>query len=284
MLRDFFVRRSGDTHRKASPLGGHSAVRMIPDGACRFGFSEDVEESCDSETRVGHSLPDSFCKSGRRPSTRRGMNRIRPPEKPGSSAFPGLPQVGLLAQCRAGDEPTPGFGVRVGTMLLLTFHQARARARSRGRRTMIAGTPCGQSMTAATPTTGTHSGLGCMHYIEMPMTPSGRFFRFAALALAILQLMVSVGAPVLEAATAGNHHSLIMSVGSPDSGDRVPFHDSSTCIACQAINSFAQPSQPQRVLLPRRDVLIPPGPATDVIPRQTSRQGFLSRAPPGLAG
>jgi hypothetical protein len=123
-----------------------------------------------------------------------------------------------------------------------------------------------------------------MHYIEMPMSPPGRFFRFAVLALATLQLVVSVGAPLLEAATAGHHHSLIVSVGSPDSGERAPFHDSSTCVACQAINSFAQPSESQRVLLPRRDVLIPLGPATDVIPRQTSRQGSLSRAPPVIPG
>ena len=118
----------------------------------------------------------------------------------------------------------------------------------------------------------------------MPVTPLGRVFRFVALALATLQLVVCVGAPVLEAATAGDHHSLIMSVRGPDSGERAPFHDSSTCAACQAINSFAQPGQPQRVLLPRRDVLIPLGPATDVIPQQTSRQGFLSRAPPIIPG
>jgi len=123
-----------------------------------------------------------------------------------------------------------------------------------------------------------------MHYIEMSMSPVRRAFRFISLALAALQLVVTAGAPIYEALTVVPQIGSSASVASPDSEKSAPAHDPGTCPACQTLKAFARLPEAPRILLPSAETGAPRGPTVDAAPQQTSRQGFLSRAPPTLLG
>ena len=123
-----------------------------------------------------------------------------------------------------------------------------------------------------------------MHYIEMSMSPVRRAFRFVSLALAALQLVVTAGAPIYEAITVAPHNGRSASVASPDSEKTAPAHDPGTCPACQTLTAFARLPEAPRILLLSAEAGAPRDPTVDATPQQTSRQGFLSRAPPTLLG
>lgn len=123
-----------------------------------------------------------------------------------------------------------------------------------------------------------------MNYIDMPMSPVTRAFRFIALTLAAVQLVVSAGAPMYEALTVVRHIGPSAFVASPDSEKGAPAHDPATCLACKTINTFARLPEAPRMLLPSAETGVPRDPRLDAAPRQISRQGFLSRAPPLLLG
>lgn len=118
----------------------------------------------------------------------------------------------------------------------------------------------------------------------MLMSPVRRVFRLFALALAALQVVVSAGAPMYEASTVARHIGPSASVASPESEKGAPVHDPGTCLACQTLNAFARLPDAPRILLPSGDVGGPNDPMVHAAPQQTSRQGFLSRAPPVLLG
>lgn len=130
---------------------------------------------------------------------------------------------------------------------------------------------------------GTHSSPGCIHYIDMFMSPLRRAFRCVALALAALQLAVSAGAPVYEA-FAARIGGPVPSVASPDFTRGATAHDPETCPACQTLNTFARVPDAVRVLPASGRVGVPGDPAAYSAPTPSARQGFLSRAPPVLLG
>ena len=116
------------------------------------------------------------------------------------------------------------------------------------------------------------------------MRPVRRAFRFISLALATLQLVVAAGAPIYEAVTVVPHVGPSASVASPDSEKTAPAHDPGTCPACQTLNTFARLPDAPRILLSFAETGVPRDPTVDAAPQQSSRQGFLSRAPPALLG
>ena len=130
---------------------------------------------------------------------------------------------------------------------------------------------------------GTHSPLDCMSYIPMRMTPLKRLFRFAALALAAVQLTVAEGASIYEA-FAVRSVGAAPSVRSPGTQPGAPAHDPGTCPACQTLNVFVRLPDASRLLPGAGHIRTLRTPADDAVPGQAVRSGFLSRAPPVLLG
>lgn len=111
-----------------------------------------------------------------------------------------------------------------------------------------------------------------------------RVLRIVAPMLAALQLAVFTGAPMYEALTMARQVAASASVTSPDSEQRVPAHDASTCPACQTLRTTAWLPELPHLELPIGEATAATAALVDPAPRQLSREGFLSRAPPHLLG
>ena len=114
------------------------------------------------------------------------------------------------------------------------------------------------------------------------MTVARRFFRFLALALATAQIVVSVGAPVLEGALAAAQmrNTVTADTDAPQHG--APAHDPRTCAVCQLISSVAPPPQPTTIPVPCSEIRGRVIVAADLPSQNFRRTGVLSRAPPTL--
>lgn len=115
------------------------------------------------------------------------------------------------------------------------------------------------------------------------MTRLKRAFRFAALALATVQLSVSEGASIYEA-FAVRDSGPAPSVASPDVERGAPAHVPGTCPACQTLNAFARLPDASCLLFMAGHTGAFNSLTDGGVFRQAARSELRSRAPPLLLG
>ena len=109
-----------------------------------------------------------------------------------------------------------------------------------------------------------------------------RFVRRLALAVASAQLLAFAFAPVFEGITAGPQQRSELAVGPVGSAPAAPFHDVETCLACQVMNTLALLPTAEAHPLPTSTVAANDWLTLEIPRDRFQRQGFHSRAPPGL--
>ena len=114
----------------------------------------------------------------------------------------------------------------------------------------------------------------------MRMTLTRRLCRYFVLALATARIVAFEGAPALEGARAIAHPDAGLTVDGNAPDRSAPFHDPSTCVICQLINSVAAPPRLPTILLPTDQASGRECVAIDVPRQHVRREGVLSRAPP----